>query len=79
MKNFFKPEDFKGIYGNYQDELHIEYCRIANKKLQELMKDAEVLVEALSEAIESFPKDLQHQHKAYRALATWNAKYGEKK
>lgn len=42
-----------------------------------LMKDAEVLVEALSEAIESFPKDLQHQTKAYQALAAWYAKYGK--
>lgn len=38
MKNFFKPEDFQGTYGHYQKELHEEYCRIANKKLNELIE-----------------------------------------
>jgi len=52
---------------------------IEKSAYDQLTKDAEELVEALSEAIESFPKDLQHQTKAYQALATWNAKYGSKK
>ena len=47
-------------------------------KLTSAMEMISVMEEALRDAVQSFPKDLQHQTKAYKALASLEAWKGKR-